>query len=322
MADETYFTDGRRTGDDSFVTALDTPRRGISWPAIFAGAVAALMLMLVLNLVAVGIGLTSFSLTGDTPEAGNVAGSVGWTVIIIDLIAVAFGGWLAGRVASGYRLSGGFLHGLLSWALITLASFWLLGSAAGSVISGLGSAISSGLNLAASGISALAPAASSAVEQATGDLDLNLEGVRDDLMALLTGEPAAAPAGAVQPAAPAASPALEQAQVRTLLNGLFASGEEPFSAANQERMVALLVERSNLSEAQAQELVSGWAQDYERVQQAIDNAQAEVTAAADDARVVLSRVALLGALGLVIGALLAGWMGTVGARSRRVGLTG
>jgi hypothetical protein len=319
MVEERFFSDEGPGGRESVVTVFDTPRAGISWPAIFAGALAALMAMLILNMIAAGIGLTSFNLVTDRDPLQGVAGGLGWAVVIIELISVAFGGWVAGRVAGGYRLAGGFLHGALSWALVTLFSLWLLGSAAGSVISGVGSAIGTGLNAAAQGIGALAPAASEAVQQATGNLDLNTQDLRTDLMALLTGTPAATPAGAPAGAQPAGAPtsdAFAQAQARTTLNEIFTSGEPPFSPANKERMITLLTERSNLTDAQATELVNGWEQDYTRAQAAVDQAKQQVTEAADEARKVVSRVALLGALGLIVGALLAGWMGTVGARGR------
>jgi hypothetical protein len=322
---EEYVTDGRGRDADTFVTVVDTPRPGISWPAIFAGAVTALMTMLVLNLLATGIGLTSFDLTTDSTPLDRVAGGLGWAVILINLISLALGGWVAGRVAGGYRLAGGFLHGFLSWAVVTLVTFWLLTSAAGSIMSGIGSAVSSGLNLAAQGVGALAPAVSDAVDEATGGLDVSLQGIREDLTSILTGAPAGTTAPAQQAGEAATTggttnPALAQAQVRSLLDDVFSSGEDAFSDENKQQMVTLLTERTGVSEAEAQELVDGWERSYVNAQARLEQAQQELTAAADEARAVLSRVALLGALGLVLGALISGWLGNIGANRRRESL--
>lgn len=303
---------------DTFVS-VQPSRVGISWGAIFAGAVVALMALLILNLLATGIGLTAFDLTDGTEPLGRVAGGLGWAMIIINLAALGLGGWVAGRVAGHYRLTSGFLHGLLSWAIVTLFSAWLVTSAAGSAISGLGTVISSGFQLASEGISAVAPAAAEAVEQAINDSGVNLQGIRSELMELLsapTTEPPTTPASQTSSATAgttANNRTLAQARARTLVNDLFQSGSEPFSAENQKNMVALLTDRTELTEADATELVNSWGQSYEKAQATLEQAQAEVTAAADDARVMLSRVALLGALGLVLAALLAGWLGSIGA---------
>lgn len=307
---------------DTFVS-VNPPRPGISWGAIFAGAVVAVMALLVLNLLATGIGLTAFDLTDGTEPLASVAGGVGWAMIIINLVALGLGGWVAGRVAGRSRLTGGFLHGLLSWAVVTLFSVWLFTSAAGSAISGLGSVVSGGFQLAGQGISAVAPAAADAAEQALADSGVNLQDIRSDLMDLLSvpaAETSTAPAsqagdtaaGSAEPSSP-----LAQVRARALVNDLFQSDSEPFSADSREEMIALLAERTDLNEADATELVDSWAQSYEQARATLEEAQADVAAAADDARVILSRVALLGALGLVLAALLAGWLGAVGAGQPR-----
>lgn len=305
---------------DTFVS-VSTPRPGISWAAIFAGAVVAVMALFVLNMFATGVGLTTFDLSDGAEPLGKVAGGVGWAMIVINLIALGLGGWVAGRIAGGYRLAGGFLHGLLSWAIVTLFGAWLLASAAGSAISGIGSVVSGGFQLAAQGISAIAPAAAGAVEQAAADSGVNLQGIRSDLTSLLSApmETSATSSGQAQPSSVTTSSdgALAQARAKALVNDLFEPGSEPFSADNREQMVALLTERTALSDADAAELVDSWAQSYEQAATSLAQAQDTVTAAADDARVVLSRVALLGALGLVLGALLAGWLGSVGAGAAR-----
>src|SRR5690606_7364519 len=121
----------------------------------------------ILHLLATGIGINSIDLTGDpTPFEGLGAG-MGWAMVVINLIGIGTGGYIAGRLAGRHRAGSGFVHGVLSWAVVVLASLWLLTSAAGTILGGIGSIISGGVNLAAGGLSAAAPAVTAGVENAT-----------------------------------------------------------------------------------------------------------------------------------------------------------
>jgi hypothetical protein len=107
-----------------------TSREGaVSWAAIFAGAVVALATGLLLTLLATGFGLDlSFpglssraSLQGFTPTAGAVA-------VAIQAVCGALGGYLAGRLRGVWLTAHvdeahfrDTAHGLIAWALSTVA---------------------------------------------------------------------------------------------------------------------------------------------------------------------------------------------------------
>ncbi len=130
--------------------------RRISWGAIIAGTLIALVTMLVLNLLGIGIGLGSINPVQEAnPFSGLGVGSIIWWVVS-NLIAIFAGAYVAGKLA-GVPLAGtSTMHGILSWCLYTLVSFYLLTSAVGSIISGVGSVVSNTLSAAGSGIQAVA----------------------------------------------------------------------------------------------------------------------------------------------------------------------
>lgn len=130
--------------------------RRISWGAIIAGTLVALVSMLVLNLLGIGIGLGSINpMEEANPFSGLGIGSIIWWVVS-NLIAIFAGAYVAGKLA-GVPLAGtSTMHGVLSWCLYTLVSFWILTSAVGSIVSGVGSIVSNTLSAAGSGVEAIA----------------------------------------------------------------------------------------------------------------------------------------------------------------------
>lgn len=130
--------------------------RRVSWGAIIAGTLVALVTMLLLNLLGIGIGLGSINPMEEAqPFSGLGTGSIIWWVVS-NLIAIFAGAYVAGKLAGVPTGSTSTMHGILSWCLYTLVSFWILTSAVGSLISGVGSVISGTLSAAGSGVEALA----------------------------------------------------------------------------------------------------------------------------------------------------------------------
>jgi hypothetical protein len=117
---------------------------GVSWAAIIAGAFVAAALSLILLALGTGMGLSSVSPWANTgataPAIGRAA--IVW-LIIIQIIASAMGGYLAGRLRIKWATIHtdevyfrDTAHGFLVWAvgLVITASF--LASAATSMVSG------------------------------------------------------------------------------------------------------------------------------------------------------------------------------------------
>jgi hypothetical protein len=117
---------------------------GVSWAAIIAGAFVAAALSLILLALGTGTGLSSVSPWSNTGMSAATIGraAIAW-LIIIQIIASAMGGYLAGRLRTKWATIHtdevyfrDTAHGFLVWAvgLVITASF--LASATTSMVSG------------------------------------------------------------------------------------------------------------------------------------------------------------------------------------------
>ncbi len=114
----------------------------ISWGAIFAGAVAAAVLSLMLLVLGAGLGLSSVSPWAQQGVSASVFGisTIVW-LSITQIIASGMGGYLAGRLRSrwpGVQIDEVYFrdtaHGFLAWAVASLATAVLLTSVIGAVV--------------------------------------------------------------------------------------------------------------------------------------------------------------------------------------------
>jgi hypothetical protein len=134
-------------------------RNGIAWGPVLGGAVVAVAVTALLAAIGSGFGLASLSAYGgDNPSATTFTVMAAVWLLVMQWVSSFFGGYLAGRLRSG--LSG--IHtdevtfrdtacGLVSWAAATLFIIGLVGSGAGSLLSGAGHAISEMAGAAAGG---------------------------------------------------------------------------------------------------------------------------------------------------------------------------
>ncbi|WP_175869522.1 DUF3792 domain-containing protein [Bartonella gabonensis] len=102
-------------GETSLETEYPFFQTPISWSAIFAGLVTALATSICLYFLIAALGFGQMDFTSSTPFGGSFL-SFGIGSLIVMLISLALGGFVAGRFAE----SSGTLHGFLTWALITL----------------------------------------------------------------------------------------------------------------------------------------------------------------------------------------------------------
>ena len=101
----------------------------VSWGAVFAGAVAALALSFVLLALAAGFGLKLASpWPGARPSLADFTPMLGAWTIVVQVLASALGGYLAGRLRTKWLNVHDHevhfrdtAHGLLVWALSTVA---------------------------------------------------------------------------------------------------------------------------------------------------------------------------------------------------------
>jgi len=135
--------DHQSTFSDSFARN-EAHSSGVSWAAVVAGAFVAASLSLILLALGTGMGLSSISPWSNMGASASTIGRAGiFWLIIIQIIASAMGGYLAGRLRTKWATIHtdevyfrDTAHGFLVWAvgLVVTASF--LASAATSMIGG------------------------------------------------------------------------------------------------------------------------------------------------------------------------------------------
>jgi len=111
---------------------FDRPFARISWGAIFAGAIIALATQLVLTLIGTAVGLATLNpATGENPSGTTLGIGAGVWLVISSLVSLFLGGYIAGRLGGTFN---GWLHGLATWAAVTMFTILLLTTAAGGLI--------------------------------------------------------------------------------------------------------------------------------------------------------------------------------------------
>lgn len=120
----------------------------ISWGAVIAGAILALVLQLTLNLLGIAIGTTQLDpYDPDAPSAKTLTTTTIFWVGLSMIISLVIGGWVAARFAGIPGSTDGMLHGLMVWGLVTLATILLVSSTVGRLLSGVNFLLQRSLDL-------------------------------------------------------------------------------------------------------------------------------------------------------------------------------
>lgn len=115
----------------------------ISWGAVLAGTLTALVVIFLLNLLGFGIGLTTIDPMTETNSLDGLGtGTIIWWALA-NLAALFVGGMVAGRMSGLPSNSDGGLHGFLAWGLYTVLSIYLVTSTIGGIFNGLASTANS-----------------------------------------------------------------------------------------------------------------------------------------------------------------------------------
>lgn len=293
----------------------------------------ALATYLILSVLGTAVGASAV----DPMQAGNPLSGFGvgtgiW-LFVTTLLSLAAGAFVAGRTAPNR----GGLHGLLSWAVTTLLTTWLVISLASGVVGLAGNAVGKGLSLAGNGLAAAAPGIGDSVKQQLDKQGISLDW--DDLQNQLattlkqTGKPELDPskleqkteqAGAdgKQSATDAATdPAQAAAELKQWFERVKQSGEPTLNAADKDALVNIVAARTGKSHAEATQIVDNYAQAYQQAVQKVEElkAQAEQKAreAADVAAKQVSRAAWGSLLMLLLGAALSFGIGRIAVSTRR-----
>jgi hypothetical protein len=266
----------------------------ISWGAVGAGVVVALVTQLILNMLGIGLGAASFDPAFSQNQSAttfSIVAGMWWA--ISGILAALVGGYTAGRLAGQPKESSGAWHGLTSWALTTLLVFYLLTSTMGSIVGGafraLGSVASGSAQVLGSTAQTAVQTAAPQLANATDPFGSIERAVRDK-----TGgnDPAALKDAAVS-------------SMRALVTGDVSQQQDAREKASQA-----IAKAQNIPVEEARTQVSQYEQQYRRT---VDQAKQKATEAADAAATTVSRGALFGAIALILGAIAAWFGGRMGA---------
>jgi hypothetical protein len=266
----------------------------ISWGAVIAGAIIGLVVQLILNMVGIGIGLSTVDAVAvDTPSASSISIGAGLWWVISGIVAAGIGGYLAGRLSGKPSHSTTAYHGLISWAVSMLVVIYLVSSATSGLIAGAFNGATSMLGGAGK---AVGSSAQTVVQAAAPSLN-NM----NDPMSRIEGQVRSA-SGGQDPAA------LRDAAASSVRAAL--SGDPGQQAAATDKAAEALAKAQGIPVDQAKTQIGEYQKQYKEM---VAQTKEQAKVAADAAARTVSRGALFGALALLLGALAAFFAGQAGA---------
>ena len=311
----------------TYPTAALPLTKRISWGAVFAGAVLALVIQLSLSLLGLGIGLGTIDpLQEQNPMSGIGIGAGIWW-LVSSLASMYVGATVASRLAGIPRRTDGLLHGLLTWSVVTLLTFYLLTTAVGRIIGGVTGVAGRALTGMGKGIAAVAPEAGEMIKgelkergidtndlkrearkllRQTGKAELNPDKLERDAKA--AGRDAKAEASQS-----AANPQEADDNFDELIDRLTSKAENIGDAADRDAAVNVVMKRTGKSRAESEQIVDNWITTAKQARAKLAEGKVKAEAAAreagDKAAEGLSKAALLMALGLGLSAAVAAYGG-------------
>jgi hypothetical protein len=276
-------------------TAPDAaPVSAVSWAAIFAGAVTAAAVSLLLAALGTGLGFASISAwpnSGASVATFSIMTAV-W-LIVMQWVASGVGGFLTGRLRTkwtGVHTHEVFFrdtaHGFVMWAFATVITVAVVTFAAAGV--------------AREGTRAASTVAAGAMEGAAQNASTPGSVSAYSVDSLLRTSPSTASSGA-------GNPAETRAEATRILATAF--GESGVSAPDKTYLAQLVASRTGLSEAEAEQRV-------DTVIAQVKAAEVKARQAAEAARKVAATTSIFTALAMLVGAFIACVAAALGGRER------
>lgn len=286
----------------------------VSWGAILAGAAGAAALSLILLILGTGLGLSSISPWAYDGVSATTIGisTIAW-LTFTQLAASAMGGYLAGRLRTRWTSVNSdevyfrdTAHGFLAWAVASLVSAAMRGSAIGAIV---GEAAKAGT--AAAGVAATTAVGAAGAAAADGTNTRGAEGgpMGYFVDSLFRKDAAATSGGATAGSAPESE--ASSTEVTRIFANTIRSG--PLSPDDTRYVGQVVAQRTGLPQAEAEKRVT---ETYARLQSNLREAETAAKAAADNARRVSAYAALWLFISLLAGAFIASLSATFGGRQR------
>ena len=289
---------GRGIQETTTLVSGGPARHRVSWGAIIGGVVLVVAVQLLLSMLGAGIGLGTVNTNGGTtPDASSIGIGAGVWWVVSSMAALAFGGYVAARMAGATVRGDGLLHGLITWGIATLLTIYLLTSAIGGIIGGGFSAIGGVASAAGSGIkSAAQPLAQAA-------------GVSPDMLQ----QQAQAYLKPANPDPASMTPQDAQKEVATSL-ATYAKGGADAGPA-KDRVIAIMAAQQHISHDDA---AHQFDDAQAKLKQARDQAVQTAKNAADASAAAASNTSFAAFGDLLLGAIAAAIGGALGVQRREV----
>jgi len=238
---------------------------------------------LLLATLCAGAGLATFSPMSDANPISHfsVGAALGWTLCA--LVALWFGGLVAGRFS--HSIHHGFVHGILVWSLTLIITLLLVSMGTGMILGGAMKVVGEGMGIGAT--AAAGPEAKQAADQLSSFTD-------EAVQSLPVNSPPKATTRAKR-------------GVGLAVAKLFAPGSDVNSPDKRTAAIKALEDYTQMSQADAAKTVDDWTTSY-------NDLKAELAQKADIAARNLSTAALWSFFALLIGLVITGLGGALGAR--------
>lgn len=280
--------------------------RRISWGAIIAGAILALVLQVMFGLLGLGIGLATVDPQGGgTPSATALSSGAGIYAGVTILLSIFAGAYVAARMAGTFSRRDSAIHGLVTWAVATLVAVWLVASGASAIVTGAFGAVGSVAQ-------SIGGAAGAVVPDSLDNLPPELQDQAEGLLA--QGEQQAQQTaqqvqGAAQDAAQDARQATGQQDTGAALREIFAGVQTDATPEQRQAAVQVIASQAGISQQEADQRLTQFQAQYE---QTVEEVQAAAATAAD----AVSTTAFAAFFVLLLGAIVAALGGVVGRPER------
>ncbi|WP_338664121.1 hypothetical protein VQH23_02925 [Pararoseomonas sp. SCSIO 73927] len=252
------------------IPAAATPFPRVSWGAVLAGAIVALAIGLMLNVLGAAVGATLVDATArDTPDASSFGIGAGIWLLVSNLIGLGVGGYTAARLSGTASNTDATLHGMAMWAASFLISAVLLGNLVAGVASTAANGVTGAIGGIASGIGSVASAAGEQVANRT-----STDAAQSAAQRIVErAQNALAGAGS----APATMTSDQRkAEIATLVGRWVTGGN--LAGGDRDRLNALVAAEYNLSPQEAQQRVT---QAEQQARQSLQEAEQRARQAAD-----------------------------------------
>jgi ElaB/YqjD/DUF883 family membrane-anchored ribosome-binding protein len=304
----------------------------VSWGAIFAGLAVSLITYLVLSVLGAAIGASALDPMGDRfPFSGFGTGVSIWAAVTT-AIAIAAGAFVTGY----FSCCEGMIHGVMTWAMTTLVTLWMLFSATSGALNVAAGAAKTGLSVAgqaaSAGWQATAPMLGDFAKDKMGfyfdTSDLKVE--FDNLMSQ-TGKPELNPdqlkneahmtlkEGQQTAQHAAEHPDQANADLKKWFEKVADRADAKLTQVDHDALVNIIVARTHKSHEEAEKIAHRYEQTYEQARQKFQEAKANAEKMARETGASAAKSVARGSWGalliLIIGAVIGAVMGGIGFHS-------